>query len=157
MNDVVRQTEHLEGFDAEQLALRIEAAVDALPGKTLDAAVGLELELHGRAKLRAITTTLDYTAAIALAPPNKAEGERESAWDKRRRTYRSIRQGLTAMARKASAGIASVRVVFVQADGAAVADLEWVEAPKREGGRSCKQPTHGRQSKHTYTDVPALG
>ena len=157
MNNVVRQTEHLEGFDAEQLALRIEAAVDALPSKTLDAAVGLELELHGRAKLRAITTTLDYAAAIALAPPDKEAKERDSAWDKRRRTYRSIRQGLTAMARKASAGIASVRVVFVQADGAAVADLEWVEAPKREGGRSCKQPTHGRQSKDAYTDVPALG
>ena len=155
MNNAVRQTEQLEGFDAEQLALRIEAAVDALPGKTLDAAVGLELELHGRAKLRAITTALDYTAAIALAPTNKAE--RESAWDKRRRVYRSIRQGLTAMARKANAGIASVRVVFVQADGAVVADLEWVEAPRREGGSLRKQPTHGRQSKHTYTDVPALG
>ena len=156
MDDAVRQTEHLEGFDAEQLALRIEAAVDALPTKTLDAVVGLELELHGRAKLRAITTTLDYTAAIALAPP-ETKGKQTDAWDKRRRTYRSIRQGLTAMARKASAGIASVRVVFVQADGAAVADLEWVEAPKREGGRSCKQPTHGRQSKDAYTDVPALG
>ena len=150
MDDAVRQTEHLEGFDAEQLALRIEAAVDALPTKTLDAVVGLELELHGRAKLRAITTTLDYTAAIALAPP-ETKGKQTDAWDKRRRTYRSIRRGLTAMARKASAGIASVRVVFVRPDGTAAADLEWVEAPKREGG------SPQRRSRAACADTPALG
>ncbi len=136
-----------DGFDIEHMALRVDAELDTASFSAFKNAAAVTVEATGfvRTTKTRVGHALDHSCQRALADFNG------DARRRMRSVGRFVRATLNSVARRASGGIDSAKVVLTAADGTVLASICMHKPEARQARR---RTLHDRADTR---DVPAVG